>query len=121
MLSGSKWSRCVMYSEARQSTALIGSDLDVSSQYGLLELQRRIEHLMPRLRLAVIFGGNKLSSDSVIYQSGNSRSWKSYEAVAQDIADSLQRIGFRHVELMPDDMHLGTRVRQAGIHMAWLN
>ncbi len=76
---------------------------------------------MPRLRLAVVFGGDKRGFDNVIYRSGNSRSWKSYESVAQDIADSLRRIGFRHVELMPEDMHLGERMRRAGIHMAWLN
>jgi D-alanine-D-alanine ligase len=92
-----------------------------NSSSDCVELQKQVEGLMPRLRLAVIFGGNKLDSNSVIYRSGNSRSWKSYEAVAQDIADSLRRIGFHHVELMPDDMHLGDRLRRAGIHMAWLN
>jgi D-alanine-D-alanine ligase len=88
---------------------------------GAAALQGQIERLLPRLRLAVVFGGDKLGPDSIIYRSGNSRSWKSYEAVAQDIADALRRIGFRHVELMPDDMHLGARMRRAGIHMAWLN
>ena len=56
-----------------------------------------------------------------MYPSRNTRSWKSYEAVAVDIAASLRRIGFRHVHLMPDDMHLGERLRREGIHMAWLN
>lgn len=76
---------------------------------------------MSRLRLAVIFGGSKSAAGGVIYPSHNTRSWKSYEAVATDIAEALRRLGFRHVHLMPDDMRLGERLRQAGIHMAWLN
>jgi D-alanine-D-alanine ligase len=86
-----------------------------------IELEAQIERLMPRLRLAVIFGGDKSTPGSVVYPSRNPRSWKSYEAVAVDIAAALQRIGFRHVCLMPDDMYLGERMRREGIHMAWLN
>jgi D-alanine-D-alanine ligase len=81
----------------------------------------QIERLKSRIRLAVIFGGDKSMSGSVVYRSHNTRSWKSYEAVAQDIATSLMRQGFHHVDLMPDDMRLGERLRRQGIHMAWLN
>lgn len=84
-------------------------------------LQGWIERLMPRLRLAVIFGGDKSVPGSVIYQSPNTRSWKSYEAVARDLAGSLERLGFRNVEVMPEDMNLGDRLRRSGVHMAWLN
>jgi D-alanine-D-alanine ligase len=87
----------------------------------MADLEAQIERLMPRLRLAVIFGGDKSTPGSVIYPSHNTRSWKSYEAVAGDIAASLRRIGFRHVQLMPDDMHLSERLRREDIHMAWLN
>jgi D-alanine-D-alanine ligase len=85
------------------------------------ELEERIERLMSRLRLAVIFGGSKSIPGSVVYQCPNARAWKSYESVAQDIASSLGRIGFRHVQVLPDDMHLGERLHREGIHMAWLN
>jgi D-alanine-D-alanine ligase len=84
-------------------------------------LEAQIERLKPRIRIAVIFGGNKLMPGGVIYPSANTRSWKSYEPVAADIAASLRRIGFRHVQLMPDDMYLGERLRREGIHIAWLN
>src|SRR5215469_5332529 len=80
-----------------------------------------IERLTPRLRLAVVFGGDKSVPGSVIYQSPNTRSWKSYEAVATDIAASLERIGFRDVQVVPEDMNLGDRLRRSGVHMAWLN
>lgn len=84
-------------------------------------LQGQIERLLDRLRLAVIFGGDKSAAGAVINATSNPRSWKSYEAVAQDIADALVRIGFRHVQIMPDDMQLGERLRRESIHMAWLN
>ena len=84
-------------------------------------LQQNVARLMTRMRIAVIFGSNKTTPGSVLYQTCNTRSWKSYEAVAQDIALSLERIGFRHVQLMPDDMQLGDRLRREQIHMAWLN
>ena len=84
-------------------------------------LQSQIERLLDRLRLAVIFGGDKSVAGAVINPAGNPRSWKSYEAVAQDIADALIRLGFRHVQIMPDDMRLGERLRRESIHMAWLN
>jgi D-alanine-D-alanine ligase len=84
-------------------------------------LEERIERLKSRVRVAVVFGGNKSAADSVVYRSHNTRSWKSYEVVAQDIAAALGRLGFQHVELIPDDMRLGDRLRRQGIHMAWLN
>ena len=72
-----------------------------------------LEELKPQLRIAVIFGGNKRDAGSVLYEAQNSRSWKSYEGVAEDIAASLRRVGFANVQLMPDDMALGDRLRRA--------
>ena len=94
---------------------------DATKRAAAAQLEAHVERLMGRLRLAVIFGGNKLTPGGVVYPSRNTRSWKSYEAVASDIADSLRRLGFRHVHLMPDDLRLGDRLRRDGIHMAWLN
>ena len=85
------------------------------------ELQGQLERLMTRMRVAVIFGGDKSVGGAVINPTFNPRSWKSYQAVAEDIAAALTRIGFRHVQLIPDDMRLGGRLRSEGIHMAWLN
>ena len=84
-------------------------------------LESQVARLLGCMKIAVVFGGQKLDPDAVINPTINPRSWKSYESVAQDIADALRRIGFRRVELMPDDMRLGDRLRQAGTHLAWLN
>lgn len=96
-----------------RATAVQAADMAV--------LGEKIERLKSRARLAVIFGGDKSNSEGVVYQARNTRSWKSYEAVAQDIAASLRRQGFHHVDLMADDMRLGDRLRRQGIHLAWLN
>jgi D-alanine-D-alanine ligase len=85
------------------------------------ELEQQIERLLPRLRIAVIFGGDKTAEGAVINRTVNPRPWKSYEKVAHDLAASLSRIGFREVVALPDDMQLGERLRRAGTHLAWLN
>src|ERR1043166_5088772 len=101
-----------------QPRATISSSIGASAEVGL---QNVIEQLKSRLRIAVVFGGNKASQDSVVYRSQNTRSWKSYEPVAEDIAASLKRSGFRNVVVLPEDMQLSDRLRRNGTHMAWLN
>ena len=86
-----------------------------------LLLERQLEQLKKNLHLAIIFGGDKKAPDSVIYRSANTRSWKSYEAVACDIANSLRSSGFRHVDVIPEDMRMADRLHRSGTHMAWLN
>jgi D-alanine-D-alanine ligase len=86
-----------------------------------IDLETMLGRLMERLRVAVIFGGNRAASGAVLNQTFNTRAWKSYEAVAQDIADALRRIGFRHVSMLPDDMNLVPGIAGQGVHMAWLN
>ena len=85
------------------------------------ELQTQIERLKQRIRIAVIYGGDKTAEGAVINPTVNPRSWKSYEAVAVDIAEALKRLGFKNVLVFPEDMRIGQRLRDNGIHMAWLN
>jgi D-alanine-D-alanine ligase len=85
------------------------------------ELLSQIEKMFRRLRLAVVFGGDKSRDGAVIETTNNSRSWKSYEAVAKDIAAAMQRLGCRNIELFPDDMRLGDSLKAYDAHIAWLN
>src|SRR5262249_40413168 len=103
------------------STGAIASRRSGDASDGMTALAAQIDRLKSRLRLAVVFAGNKEAPGAVVYASRNTRSWKSYEAVAADIADSLRRLGFEHVQLLPDDAHLRARLRRDGIHMCWLN
>lgn len=85
------------------------------------ELQERLEQLMLRMRIAVVYGGDKSVQDAVINCTRNPRAWKSYRSVAEDIAEALGRIGCRHVDIVPDDMRLGDRLRRDGTDLVWLN
>lgn len=87
----------------------------------LRELQWQTETLLKRMRVAVIYGGDKNAEDAVLFRSHNPRSWKSYKTVAGDIAASLERLGACDVALLPDDMNLCRRLRDLKIDFAWLN
>src|SRR5271165_376640 len=83
--------------------------------------QEIVERLAGRLRIAVIHGGKPADDGAVIHRTSNPRSEKTYEAVANDIASALEKLGFDHVELFPEDMRLGARLKKADIDFAWLN
>ncbi|MBL8702876.1 MAG: D-alanyl-alanine synthetase [Alphaproteobacteria bacterium] len=89
---------------------------------GRLEvLESQVGRLLDRMNIAVVYGGDSKEPQAVINRTMSTRSWKSYKAVAEDIAASLSRLGARNVQLLADDMTLGENMRRAGIHMAWLN
>ncbi len=84
-------------------------------------LERQVFALMARMRMAVIYAGDKQSAGAVINATGNTRSWKSYKTVAEDIAQALRRLGVRSVCVLPEDMNLASRLSAEGIDFAWLN
>ena len=85
------------------------------------QLEGQLESMFRRLRLAVVYGGNSSNRGAVIEPTSNPRSWKSYEAVARDIAGAMSRIGCKEIFLVPDDMRLGENLRMHDTHLAWLN
>ena len=85
------------------------------------ELDVQLRGLLGKLRMAVIYAGNKQHPGSVIQAAGNTRSWKSYEPVAHDIADALRRIGVRDACVLPEDMNLAAALRDRNVQAAWLN
>ncbi|MGI9508496.1 MAG: D-alanine--D-alanine ligase family protein [Geminicoccaceae bacterium] len=102
-------------------TAAPESEHVARRQGRVAELQEQVRQLGDTMRVAVVFGGNKHTPGAVINPTFNPRHWKSYEAVAEDIASALRRNGFRSVVTMPDDMNLGDQLRRQEIHFAWLN
>ncbi|HEY9722078.1 MAG TPA: D-alanyl-alanine synthetase, partial [Oscillatoriaceae cyanobacterium] len=87
----------------------------------LPRFEAAFESLKATLRLAVIYGGDKRQPGAVLQPTLNTRPWKSYEAVATTIAGVLAGMGFVHVTLMSDDLHLAERLREERIDLAWLN
>ena len=113
----------LLQSHEHAETLSVGPDQDrqVRRQTRVAELQEQVAKLAETMRVAVVYGGNKHVPGAVINPTFNPRHWKSYEAVAEDIAASLRRIGFRYVVTIPDDMSLGHQLRRHQIHFAWLN
>ena len=85
------------------------------------QLEDQIACFKKRMNIAVIYGGDKSVPGNVIYQTPNTRPWKSYESVAEDIAGALTRLGFESVHVLPEDMNLGDELRKRAIQFAWLN
>jgi D-alanine-D-alanine ligase len=80
-----------------------------------------LERRAPTLRIAVIYGGDAAANGAVLTRTHNPRAWKSYQAVAEDIAAALRTLGIGAVELFADDMRLAERLRGFGPDLAWLN
>ena len=85
------------------------------------ELQDQVARLLERMRIAVVYGGDKSVEGTVINQTFNTRTWKSYQAVAEDIAESLKRLGAQQVHLLAEDMSLARKLSELGIDFVWLN
>ena len=85
------------------------------------QLGEQVSALLDKARFAVIHAGDRNVDGAVIHPTVNTRSWKSYEAVAHDIADALRRLGCRHVEIFPEDMRLGSALRADRTDFVWLN
>jgi D-alanine-D-alanine ligase len=73
------------------------------------------------INIAVIHGGDKNKKDSVINVVPYKRSFKSYEVVANDIKNSLERIGFKNIILLADDSHIIENIKKYEIDLVWLN
>lgn len=84
-------------------------------------LQAATEQLLGKGRLAVVYAGDSRDENAVLHHGNNLRPWKSYKAVAIDIAEALTRLGANKVEVMPEDMGLAGRLRSGSIDFAWLN
>jgi len=84
-------------------------------------LRDNLERLRDRLRIAVIFNGDRHAPGAVVHPTHNPRSEKSYRAVAEDIAEGLRNAGFRQVRLLPDDLTLVDALRTGAVDIAWLN
>lgn len=90
-------------------------------EYTRDQLEGILERLKEKMNLAVVYGGNKQEPGAVINVTQNTRPWKSYEIVANDIAHALRESGFKHVFAIPEGVRLVSDLRKSDIHMAWLN
>lgn len=73
------------------------------------------------LKIAVVYAGDKNDPNTVIERQLNSRDWKSYRLVAEDIAAALEEEGFSDVVVLPENRHLGDAISRSNIDLVWLN
>lgn len=73
------------------------------------------------LKIAVVFGGSKDNPENVAQVSINTRSWKSYEGIADEIASSLKDVGFQSVITMAEGIDLVPRLITEKIDLVWIN
>ena len=89
--------------------------------YDFAQLPAYLDVLRSRMHVAVVYGGDKHSDGAVIRATHNTRPWKSYRIVAEDIAGALRELGFEHVVTLPDDRSLASELERHAIDLVWLN
>jgi D-alanine-D-alanine ligase len=112
------------YADAAKATRRISSPVQAPSEsfdYDFRHLGRYLQVLKSKLRIAVVYGGDRRADGAVIRETYNPRPWKSYRAVAEDIQNELVELGFEHMVTLPDDMSLPQQLKARGIDLVWLN
>ncbi len=84
-------------------------------------LSNNHNRLKQHLSIAVIHGGNKYDEGSCFYKTHNPRATKSYESVAQQIAEALRNAGYRHVITLPENAQLLEQLHSHGIDIVFCN
>lgn len=74
-----------------------------------------------RVSIAVVYSSNPEESGNVIERTFNSRSWKAYKEVAEQIAGSLRTLGFRAVDTVGDGLELIQAIQSKKYGLYWLN
>ena len=90
-------------------------------QYTFEKLPQIIDSIRTKLNIAVIYGGSKQEDGAVIHVANNTRPWKSYETVANDICHALTSLGFKNTITLKENINLISELKRNNIHLAWLN
>ena len=91
------------------------------SKYLTVNTKELLQRARDGLKIAVVYAGDKNDPNTVIERQLNSRDWKSYRLVAEDIANALEEEGFSDVVVLPEDRHLGEAISRSNIDLVWLN
>lgn len=86
-----------------------------------LELHKLLCHAQKHMRVAVVYSGCKTDPGRVLFEGYNTRPWKSYEEVANNIADTLKQAGFLHVSIFPEGVDLLEKLNRHKIDVVWIN
>ena len=90
-------------------------------EYNEASLPAIIDTFKKKLRIAVVYAGDKNEAGTVFNITTNTRSWKSYHKVADDIANALRTIGFQNTITLAEDVRLLDNLKEQKIDFVWLN
>ncbi len=79
--------------------------------------QQQLQWIRESLRIAVVHGGEKTRAENYMYQNLSPRSTKTYQSVADDIAQTLSDSGFKHIELLPENIELASQLKALKIDL----
>ncbi len=79
------------------------------------------EKLRKNLSIAVIHGGDKDEEGSCFYKTFNPRATKTYEPVAQQIAQALRECGYHKVITLPENARLVEQLQKNGVDIVFCN
>ncbi len=83
--------------------------------------RRSLEDAKSKMRIVVVHSGDKTNPNTVVNQVANTRFWKNYRFVAEDISSSLRRTGFENVDVMEESIHLIKRLTEFEADLVWAN
>jgi len=92
-----------------------------NSRNSTLKLHDQLYYAQKNMRVAVVYSGCKTDPGRVLFEGYNTRPWKSYEEVANNIADSLKQAGFQHVCIFPEGVDLLEKLNRHKIDVVWIN
>ena len=98
----------------------MNQDISISAERAetISALVRRV---MVQGAITIVHGGDPKSPGAVLHETFNPRGNKSYRAVAEDIANSLGRSGFRNIHVVPDGLRLGDDIVELKTDLVWVN
>ncbi|MCG7588673.1 D-alanine--D-alanine ligase [Photobacterium sp. OFAV2-7] len=82
---------------------------------------KQLQWIRSSLKIAVVHGGEKAQPDNYIYENLSPRSTKTYLPVACDMADALRESGFRHVEVLAENLALPQTLKDLGVDLVITN
>jgi len=84
-------------------------------------LRSLLDRVMQDGSICVVYGGDPKAPGTVLHETFNPRATKSYRAVAEDIAQSLRRSGFRKVHVVADGLQLAAEIAGIDPQIVWVN
>ncbi|CZF78281.1 D-alanine--D-alanine ligase B [Grimontia celer] len=82
---------------------------------------QQLTWIKEQVKIAVVCGSEKSCAENYIYENLSPRSTKTYRRVAEDIAETLEEVGFKHVSLLEENIYLPQQLKENRIDVVFSN